>query len=290
MGIQKALEAYLKYIQKFTGPDYTMIRLAIRFFIARLDLDISVDCKNNDNKTSLHEAAQFSQHEACKTLLEHGANVNALKRADWTALMLACTKVIGEDSLKTVNILLKHGAIVNHKNKDGWTVLHLISREGDVAIFNLLLKHGLDVTVKTKNGRSALHIAALHGNSEIVKLLLDLGLNVDERDSCGNTPLQEAVLGRDIEICKILIDNKANIYSKNNSDYSILHLAASEGHLGVIDFVLHELKLNVNEANKNSVTALHCAARKHHLDAYNYLVENGGDVTVKDNFNRLPSH
>ncbi|KAJ8972762.1 hypothetical protein NQ317_006278 [Molorchus minor] len=187
----------------------------------------SVECKNKDDKTPLHEGAQFAQYKACQRLIEHGANVNALKRADWTPLMLACTKVNGKRSLKTVQLLVENGALINYENKDGWTALHLISREGDAFIFNVLVKYGLDVRKCTKNGRTALHIAALHGNINIVKLLLNLGINVDINDSCGNTPLHEAVLGRNVDICRLLIENFADIHSRNNSDYSILHLAAS---------------------------------------------------------------
>ncbi|KAJ8954490.1 hypothetical protein NQ314_007096 [Rhamnusium bicolor] len=248
----------------------------------------AVDCRNKDDKTALHEAAQFSQYEACKKLIKHGADINAIKRADWTPLMLACTKINGENSFKTVELLLRNGAIVNYKNKDGWTALHLISREGDATILNLLISYGLDIKVKTKNGRTALHIAALHGNISIVKVLLNLDLNVNEKDSCGNVPIHEAVLGNNIDVCKLLIESNANIFIRNNSDYSLIHLAASEGHIGIIEFILNELKCEVNETNKNGLNALHCAARKGQKDAYQFLVKNGGNINVKDNFGRLP--
>lgn len=39
----------------------------------------SVDFGNKDDKTSLHEAAQFSRTRICEILLSYGAEVNALK-------------------------------------------------------------------------------------------------------------------------------------------------------------------------------------------------------------------
>lgn len=247
---------------------------------------LSVDCKNKDDKTALHDAAQFSQYEACQKLLEMGADINALKRADWTPLMLACTKIIGEDTLKTVEVLLKNKAVVNYKNKDGWTVMHLISRGGDLDILKALLKKELDVHVKTNNGRTGLHIAALHGNIDVVKILLELGLEADEKDHCGNTPLHEAVLGNSIEVCKLLINYGADVTLTNNRGYSLLHMAASEGHLEIMDFLLSEYQWDINEVTEDGYTASHCAARNGHREAFDFLKGKDADLSIKDKCNR----
>lgn len=248
-----------------------------------------VDCKNKDDKTALHEAAQFGQLEACRTLLTYGANVNAIKRADWTPLMLSCTKTSGGENYDIVKLFLNHNASVNYKNKDGWTSLHLICREGDPAILNLLINSGLDLKIKTKNGRTGLHVAALHGHLKIVEMLLKLGLQVNERDNCGNTSLHEAVLSGNIDICKVLICNGADINLRNNSDYGLLHLASSQEHSTVvIEFLLSDLNWNVNESNMSGLTALHCAARKGSRDIYKFLVDKGADEHILDNFNRKP--
>lgn len=71
---------------------------------------------NLDGKTPLHEAAQFCQYEIAKLLLANNVKVDPIKRADWTPLMLACTKT-GSESLKIVQILIEHGANVNLFNK-----------------------------------------------------------------------------------------------------------------------------------------------------------------------------
>lgn len=248
----------------------------------------AVDCKNKDDKTALHEAAQFSQFRICKILLDNGGNVNALKRADWTPLMLACTKSSGETSFKTVEILLSHGAVTNYKNKDGWTCLHLISREGDEDILKLMIKYGLDLKLKTTNGRSALHIAALHGNLKIVNFLLNSGLDVNLKDKCGNTALSEAVLGNHLTICCKLIEHNADITVVNLSYYSLIHLAACEGHIIMLEFILNVLKFDVNHVNQNNLTALHCAGRKKRKEAYQFLIRNGASESIIDNFNRTP--
>lgn len=248
----------------------------------------SVDCKNKDDKTALHEASQFSQFRICEILLNNGASVNALKRGDWTPLMLACTKVNDRASFQTVEILLLHASIVNYKNKDGWTCLHLISRAGDENILKLLIEYGLNLTVKTTNGRSALHIAALHGNLRIIEVLLNLGLDVNEKDNCGNTPLCEAVLGKHLKVCQKLLEYKAETAVVNNCGYSLIHLAACEGHIDMLEFILKVLKFDINFVNKNNLTALHCAARKKQIETYKFLVMNGASESVCDNYSRTP--
>lgn len=87
-----------------------------------------------------------------------------MKNADWTPLMLACTKI----RLDVVSILLLHGADPLFKNKDGWNSFHIASREGSVEILKLLVSKLPNPTAervdqlvnsRSKNGRKPLHTA-----------------------------------------------------------------------------------------------------------------------------------
>lgn len=253
----------------------------------------SIDCRNNDNKTPLHEAAQFARFESVKLLLEHGADVNALKKADWTPLMLACTKIdeieLDENNYRTVEVLVRNGAAINYGNKDGWTALHLITREGDVRILELLLEHDLDVGRVTRYGRTALHVSALHGRLDMTKKLIDIGLDVNKKDSCGNTPLHESVLSENLEIVDVLVQNEADLNCRNKSDFSILHLASCQGNINVIQYIISVLNADINVCTINGFTPLHCAARNKQLNAYEYLLLKGANRTVQDKFGRLPA-
>lgn len=88
-----------------------------------------------------------------------GATIDALKRADWTPLMLACTKT-GNDAYECVAALLKAKANPFLRNKDGWTPLHLICRSGNKDAFDLLVNQFTRcIDDRTNNGRSTIHIA-----------------------------------------------------------------------------------------------------------------------------------
>lgn len=107
----------------------------------------AVDVKNKDDKTPLHEAAQFAQLDSVLKLCSYGSDVNALRRGDWTALMLACTKIQRNISLSIVKTLIEKGAKVNLCNKDGWTCVHILAREGGEEIFDYLINQGLKVSI-----------------------------------------------------------------------------------------------------------------------------------------------
>jgi ankyrin repeat protein len=81
-----------------------------------LDGSKFLNVKNSEGKTPLHEAAQFLQFDVVKFLIDQNADrnvgqnvdktvgqnvveIDALKRADWTPLMLAATRT-GEDAAK----------------------------------------------------------------------------------------------------------------------------------------------------------------------------------------------
>lgn len=245
-----------------------------------------VDIKNNDGKTPLHEACQFNQLESTRILLQNAADVNAIKRADWTPLMLACTKK-GPNSLEIVRLLLNSGAIINLCNKDGWTALHLASREGDEKIAYFLLENGADFQRKTKNGRTILHVAALHGHLPLVNKYLRL-LNPNLSDNSGNNALHEAVFTNNKDLIDILTQ-QCDVNSVNSCGFTILHLAASENLVDIIKHVVDNYKLDINFQTCLGFTPLHCAARKKQGESVKLLIDLGAKVDLKDNQGRLPS-
>ena len=88
-----------------------------------------------------------------------GVEIDPMKRADWTPLMLACTK---QDNV-IVRLLIEHGASPTLRNKDGWNSFHLACREGNESIVSYLLT--VDPTLwqsRSKNGRTPLHTVGLN--------------------------------------------------------------------------------------------------------------------------------
>uniref|UniRef100_A0A8C3BCL1 Ankyrin repeat domain-containing protein 16 n=1 Tax=Cairina moschata TaxID=8855 RepID=A0A8C3BCL1_CAIMO len=99
------------------------------------ELELDVEVANGDYKRPLHEAASAGHGECVSYLLAKGACVDALKRGDWTPLMMACTR----QNLEVIKDLVEHGANPLLKNKDGWNCFHIASREGHGQVLGYLL-------------------------------------------------------------------------------------------------------------------------------------------------------
>lgn len=113
-------------------------------------------------------------HRDCvRNLLGGGAVVDSLKKADWTPLMMACTR----KNLEVIQDLVEHGANPLPKNKDGWNSFHIASRE------------------------------AMHGRFEAVQELLErCHYEPDCRDNCGVTPFMDAIQCGHVSIAKLLLE------------------------------------------------------------------------------------
>jgi uncharacterized protein len=120
-----------------------------------------------DGFTALHFAAFFGQSEALSTLLEGGAEVDALGRG-WmtgTALHSAASRARSD----AVRILLDAGANPNARQSAGWTPLHSAAHNGDSASVELLLTAGADPTVTNDEGRSVLDLATEKGDAATIE-------------------------------------------------------------------------------------------------------------------------
>lgn len=86
--------------------------------------DADFEQSNFDGKRPIHEAAQYGQLECLQFLIKIAVKIDCLKRADWTPLMLACTK----NNLEIIQYLIEAGADPKLRNKDGWNSFHIACR------------------------------------------------------------------------------------------------------------------------------------------------------------------
>lgn len=231
----------------------------VEYLIKRLGLDVEV-C-NNDYKRPLHEAASMG-HKACVVYLLHeGAKVDCLKRADWTPLMMACTR----RNLDVIQELLSHGADPQLRNKDGWNSLHIACREGDPVVVQHLLLAAPDVwRTESNTHRTPLHTAAMHGCEEVVRILLDrCSYSPDSTDSCGVTPLMDAVRSGHISVARLLIEkHQASPTAADILGAQSVHHVAVTGQDKALRFLVQGLSVDVNQrATDIQLTALHYAAK-----------------------------
>ncbi|XP_071439263.1 ankyrin repeat domain-containing protein 16-like isoform X1 [Hetaerina americana] len=251
---------------------------------------VNPEVSNLDGKRPLHEAAQAGRPDVVLYLLSRGVDVDPLKRADWTPLMLACTRS-GPSTLATVRSLLAAGADPRLRNKDGWTPLHVAAREGDPAVARCLLAAAPTLaTATSRNGRTPLHTAALHARGAVVELLLAAGCPPDPLDSCGFSPLLEAVRSGDVALVQLLALRGAALGRVDASGRGGVHLAAQAGRLPMLTFLVARCGLPVDGRAGSGMSPLHCAAREGQVSAVQRLLKLGADATARDEQGRtVPS-
>eukprot|EP00899_Mesostigma_viride_P007654 jgi/Mesvir1/16890/Mv15768-RA.1 len=126
--------------------------------------------------------------------------------------------------------------------------------------------------------------AAEEGRMDAVRHFVNQGVKLSVTDEDGyNAPLLAASEGH-LEAVKFLVEEKRmNPDTRARSTGSnALHLAALGGHLRVVSYLVEERRMNLETTNKLGENALHCAAMAGHLDVVQYLVEDKGmSVDVK---------
>ncbi|XP_073508568.1 ankyrin repeat domain-containing protein 16 isoform X2 [Phyllobates terribilis] len=261
---------------------------ALCYLLEVVGMDVEV--RNNDYKTALHEAASMGHRDCLLHLLCKGARVDCLKKADWTPLMMACTR----RNVDVLKDLIEHKADPKLKNKDGWNSFHIASREGDPAVITYLLDTFPDIwNTESKIKRTPLHTAAMHGCLDVVQILLErCGYDPDCKDSCGVTPFMDAVQNGHLQIANLLIEIKKVCYTAvDNLGVQALHRAAVTGQDESLQYLVSHLGVNVNEtATSMQLSALHYAAKEGHIHSLSTLLSLGADLNSQDVKGRSALH
>ncbi|XP_076861261.1 ankyrin repeat domain-containing protein 16 isoform X2 [Brachyhypopomus gauderio] len=252
----------------------------LRYFVE--DMDMDVELYNNDYKRALHEASSMSHQQCVQYLIEKGAIIDCLKKADWTPLMMACTR----RNLEVIQLLLNHGADPTLQNKDGWNSFHIACREGDAAVIQHLLLVRPEVwRTQSKTRRTPLHTAAMHGCLEVIKILLDrCAYTTDERDSCGVTPFMDAVRNGQLAVAKLLLErHQASPTAVDILGAQPLHQASVTAQEEALCFLVQDFSIDVNTRATNlDLTALHYAAKEGHTNTIKTLLQLGADLHAVD--------
>ena len=134
-----------------------------------------------------------------------------------------------------------------------------------------------------------IHIAALHGDIDLVKNIEVRTKNQSPETGYERNPLHLAAFQGHLEICKWYIMNTTHISEVNRADYNgwtVLHLAASNGQVETFNYLLeHGADLYLKD--QEGQTALHIAAQLNSLKICKLIVEiyDKGGVLVNSGAN-----
>jgi ankyrin repeat protein len=154
----------------------------------------------------LDAAAKNGRVFKVNELLAQGADANFRNEHGATPLIEASIR--GYQA--TVKTLLKHGAIVDAADSvSGATALSLAALTGQSETVELQLRCGADINAKDFGGRTPLFEAALSGHLKVVAILLERGADLHVRDIGGRTAFSEANVWGEAEVAELLLKTGA---------------------------------------------------------------------------------
>ena len=274
-----------------------------------LALTLTVLAGVTPDDSPVADAAQRSDAQAVRTLLQQGADPNAAQSDGLTALHWAALN----DQLEIAQTLLYAGATVKPVTRvGGYTPLHLASRAGHSAIVRVLLEAGAEPDEFTTTGVTALHFAAEADAADAVDALIEHGADVDARDTFSSrTPLMFAAVRNALESMRALVSGGADLTAttavKNYVEIAETHTTVRDQRSRVrkaaeepdpdaeeeetrtaprqapseepADPKLPKLLSSTEQIGlQGGFAALHFAAREGHQSAAHLLLEAGADV------------
>ncbi|MFZ4077284.1 MAG: ankyrin repeat domain-containing protein, partial [Legionellaceae bacterium] len=173
-------------------------------------------------------------------------------------------KSVESGNLKRIRKLLKKENIDINQVFDNKTLLHLAVQTNNADVLGLLLSYPtIDPNQVVSGGRTALMIAVGLGYLEMVKGLLqhkDINPGKRTTEGSGALALMPALVTGHREICNLLLPyHGVNCYLETQYYQTPLMIAATFGHLELINDLLRRPELLPNLINANGENALRIA-------------------------------
>ena len=261
----------------------------VKFF-----MDISEDygcCKNDDERTAMHIAAQYGKLEIVQYLAERDCNQIFLwqDKEGYTALHVAAEK--GHIDIVKYLIESQKGCDLASRTIYGDTVLHKAVISGNLELFKYLIGNKCDPEWQGEYEKTALHVACAHGHLEIIKYALEeLHCDCSCMDDAGYTPLHYTALhDGHLDLIKYML-TKCDSYIPGYKGRTLLHSVCEAGKVAIMKYLMEEKSLDVYYKDYEGNTAIHVAAENGHLDIMKYLAERNVDLKCRGYLGRTPLH
>ncbi|GFR22359.1 hypothetical protein TNCT_213892 [Trichonephila clavata] len=244
-----------------------------------------IDAESDSKPTSLCLAVRNNNKEIVKILLKYGADINAKK-----SLPLSTAIVFGLNSI--AEILLDNEKIdIHYCGIDGNSLLHIAAKQGNYFLVEAFLSRGADANAITlTDGTSPLHYAADAGYVEIVKILLKNKAKINAFTNVGLTPIHLAAVKGHTSVVKLLLENGANAKVTDNKNRNSFEMAVANGNAEVVKILLQEKNFHINDKGNDGFSLLHIAAQEGNLNIIKYLIDRGADVNSQNDAGSKPIH
>ena len=268
---------------------------------ALIDHGADVNATNKDNLTALMLACMKKRGDAIHVLLAAGSDANIGSILGQTCLMCAVQELCSKEVLQAI---IDHGADVNATNKYNFTALIMACEQRNEDAITVLLQAGADPNcvydkgaaylfhvdvgdagtdtyIVDKNGRTCLMCAVNgHCSKEVLQAIINHGADVNATDGDNSTALMLACEKRHVDAIHVLLKagSDTNIVDKDGRTCLMCAVRADSGEKVLQAIIDHGA--DVNATNKYCSTALMLACGKRHAYAINVLLKAGSDTNI----------
>ncbi len=134
--------------------------------------------------------------------------------------------------------------------------------ENGVELTKLLLSKGANINGADQDNGSFLSYSISTNNIELTKFLIDNGANKIQRDTNRNMGCLPIHGVESIEMLELLIDQNFKIGETCDNGRTLLHFAARENYIEIVNYLLEHKLVEKNRKDKNGDTALVYAQRR----------------------------
>lgn len=253
--------------------------------------EMNIEIENSYGSTALLIAAEQSQWETVKVLVEKNADVTRVNYYSRTVLHSAAASGRG-DVVKVV--LEKNKDILNQRDNYGETCLMQAIMGGNDEIAQQLLRAKPDLAlVENYDSVTPLHHAASYGRDYVARLLLEANANIEARTtSDGSTPLHTAARGSRHEMIRLLLEHGADVATQTLDGATALHIASEQGSIESMKVLLAH-NANIEAKNNMGATALHESVKSQwyqSAEATELLINSNANVGAVTELGETPLH
>ena len=167
----------------------------------------SIDEQDNDGNTPLHIAAELGFPALIKMLVAAGASTE-IHGGDLDATPLHIAIACGQTAAALT--LLDLGADVNAVGAYGTTALEIAARNNEIKVMLALIRRGAKIDARSESGWTPLHVAAGFNNPMAIAVLVRFGADPNSRDVDGDTPLMTSCSMEHLGCVQQLLSGGAN--------------------------------------------------------------------------------